>query len=59
MNKLVNVLGIYISLIKNNICNGKTRKVNPVDSIIKNKEQACCYNLPFTILTFYSYLDTQ
>ena len=50
-NKLTNGLGLYISLIKNNIDN--------VDSSIRNKEMAFCYELPFAILPFNICLDVR
>ena len=57
--KLVNGLGLYISLIKKNIDNGKNLKIKPVDSSIQNKEIACCSELAFGILSFNSYLDIE
>ena len=52
--KLMDGLGLYIYLIKNNIDNGKQ---NPVDSIIKNNQIAFCSELYFGILSFNNYLD--
>ena len=57
--KLVNGLGLHISLIKKNTDNGKNLKIKPVDSSIQNKEIACCSELPFGILSFNSYLDIE
>ena len=54
--KLINGLGLYISLIKKNIDNGKNLKIKTVDSSIQNKEIAFCSDLPVRILSFNSYL---
>ena len=54
--KLINGLGLYISLIKKNIDNGKNLKKKTVDSSIQNKEIAFCSDLPVRILSFNSYL---
>ena len=58
-NKLINRLGLYISLIKNNIDNRKNHEIKTVDSSIQNKELVFCFDLPFAILSLNSYLDNK
>ena len=48
--KLINGLGVYISLIKNDTDNGKNLKIKPVDSSIQNKQLDFCFELSFRIL---------
>ena len=48
--KLINGLGVYISLIKNDTDNGKNLKIKPVDSSIQNKQLGFCFELSFGIL---------
>ena len=57
--KLKNWLALYISLIKNNIDNGKNLKIKFVDSNIKSEEIAFCSDLPPAMLSLNAYLDIQ
>ena len=57
--KLKNWLALYISLIKNNIDNGKNLKIKFVDSNIKSEEKAFCSDLPPAMLSLNAYLDIQ
>ena len=57
--KLKNWLALYISLIKNNIDNGKNLKIKFVDSNIKSEEIAFSSDLPPAMLSLNAYLDIQ
>ena len=57
--KLKNWLALYISLIKNNIDNGKNLKIKFVDSNIKSEEISFCSDLPPAMLSLNAYLDIQ
>ena len=56
---LINGLALYVSLIKNNIDNGKNIQVKPVDSSIKSNEIPFSTDLLSGILSFNSFLDME
>ena len=57
--QLINGLALYISLIKNNIDDGKNFKITPVDSSIKSNEITFCSDFPFGNVSFNNYLDME
>ena len=41
------------------ISNGKNLKIKPIDLNFKNKQIAYCLDLPFGIISFYSFVNIE